>query len=172
MLAEIISTQTRMVEAIDALTRRLDTLSGSVVSSSDGNMKRDDAGLSSQLNNIQASLGQLLSGPQQKSIQSIIDMITRLNADVQATNVRFDNFSARVNKNIGTITNRIGEVFTMTSRFAGEQDQGKGLTGNLKGLGQIVMYAAGGTVFVVLGLAANKWRLSRSGGGGRGKKMI
>lgn len=171
MLAEIISTQSRMIEAIDALTRRLDGLSGSIGS---GTLeKREDSGLTGQLSSIQAALGQLQSGPQQQSIQAIIDMVTRLNADVKAANIRFDNFSARVNKNIGTITNRIGEVFTMTSRFAGEQDRNRGLAGNLKGLGQIVIYAAGGTVVIVLGIAANKWRLSRSGGGGgRGKKMI
>ena len=170
MLAEIIATQTRMTEAIDALTRRLDTLSGSIGSSS--NQKRDDSGLSGQLSSIQTSLSQLLSGPQQQSIQAIIDMVTRMNADVKAANIRFDNFSARMNKNIGTITNRVGEVFSMTSRFATEQDRRKGSGFSLAGMGQIVLFAAGGTGVVVLGLAANKWRLSRSSGGVRGKKLI
>jgi hypothetical protein len=171
MLAEIIASQMRMTEAIDALTRRLDTLSGSIGSS--GNLKRDDSGLNSQLGSIQASVAQLVSGPQQQSIQAIIDMVTRLNADVKAANIRFDNFSARVNKNIGTMTNRIGEVFTLTSRFAGERERGKGWGSSLKGMGQVVVYAVGGTGVAVLGLAANKWRQSRSGGSGfRGKKLI
>ena len=194
MLQEIIASQLRMTAAIDALARQVDKLSAAASPDSEKRSTGRDLSSSSaanQLKNIENSLA-ALSGSrtkadgkgltaeeiEQQSVQYIVGQLNRLSADVKGANIRFDNFAQRVNKNIGTITNRIGEVFALTNKYIGEQDMakiasGRGLIGGLKGFGQALIWIVVAAGAIVLAMAGRIWYRSREGGSGfRGKKLI
>jgi hypothetical protein len=182
-LQEIIAAQTRMTEAIDALARRIDALqskldrpssAGSASSGTDSQQLKDIAAALSRLTGETPAGGQSGSTAEeieQQSVQYLVKMMTRLSADVNGISVRLDSLATRVNKNIGALMNRIGEVFTVTARtekvFADTSAKKRSL--NFVGAAK---WTAGLVGCLVVFVGVDRWRRNRSGSGGRGRKMI
>lgn len=180
-LQEIIAAQTRMTEAIDALARRIDALQNKLdrpaAAGSSGDYSQQLKEISSAVSRLtgrnpsDAQNGLSAEEIEQQSVQYLVKMMTRLSADVNGISVRLDSLATRVNKNIGALMNRIGEVFTVTARtekvFSDTASKKRGLNfvGAAKWLGGLVGCLV---VFVVV----DRWRRNRSGSGGRGRKMI
>jgi hypothetical protein len=193
-LQEVITAQTRLTEAIDALARRIDAMQssldvglknggGSVVSDDHAKQLKDISNAVSRLtgqSELQSG-GMTAEELEQQSVQYIVKMITRLSADVNGISVRLDSLTTRVNKNIATIMNRIGEVFTLASRadkaMFSENSKFKpksvGGAGGTRSLGSILKWLGGLVGCLVVLVVADRWRRGRmSGAGGRGRKMI
>lgn len=182
MLHEVLMAQSRMTEALDALSRRMDGVVSGTGAGSSGLES-----LQAQMNSVQATLANLAGTGQLKKREGepdVVDLVKQLmtslekqHADINALTVRLDGLTVRVNKNLGTISARVSEVFAVVNGHVKSMAKEKELQGSLGYLlGRLVKAASW---LGALGLAgalilfARNWIRNRSGGGGgRGKKMI
>lgn len=175
MFQEILAAQARMTEAIDALARRLDNVV-SQGGSSDGRVQ-------GQLNEMHTLMARLADGRSSKPGEAQPDtlgpvvsaQLDKMQTDIKALNAKVDGLTSRMNKSLGTLSSRSGEIFTLVNRLL-EGDAQKLAAAAASNIGSQLwtafIWIAGLGIFGILGVLANNWRKNRSEGGGRGKKMI
>lgn len=182
-LQEIIAAQSRMTDAIDALARRIDAMQQKIDSrpaaaAGSGDYSRQLQEISAAVSRLtgqhpsQAQSGSMSAEElEQQSVQYLVKMMTRLSADVNGITVRLDGLATRVNKNIAAVSSRLGEVFTLTARTEKWLVEGPG---NKRGLNfaRAGKWLGGLLGCLVVFVAVDRVRKSRSGSGGRGRKMI
>ena len=181
MLQEVLIAQARMSEAIDALARQVETSSPPQGSSSVGSLESSVQG---QLNAIQSVLASLTGVSKEDGSPGmgaeLALTLDRMHADIKGLNIKVDNLSSRMNKNIATINSKMGEIITFAIRASTEKDNL--LSGIPAGSADVRGWASKALVFATwlggIGIAAilsvilYRWRKTRAEGGGRGKKMI
>lgn len=190
MLAEVMISQNRMTEAIDALTRRVETMSSaSHVSSQQGgnseasNVARD-ASFNSQLENIQRQLSSLAGGAadrsaeelEQASISYLVTTLQQTLADVKGLAIRMDNHNSRLTSHLVSLSTRLADLVQLINTQADERRKIASTTSVFSGFassaGKIVLLVGGIGLTGIAGLAGRKWWRNRDGSGFRGKKMI
>lgn len=183
-LQEIIVAQGRMTEAIDALARRIDAMQQKL-DSRPAPVANAGGDYSQQLKEISAAVSRLTgqhpseahSGSmsaeelEQQSVQYLVKMMTRLSADVNGITVRLDSLATRVNKNIAAVSNRLGEVFTLSARTEKAISEGAANKRRLNFAG-VAKWLGGLLGCLVVFVVVDRWRRGRTGVGGRGRKMI
>ena len=188
MLQEVLMAQSRTTEALDALSRRMDALTGQMGSGGaqgqgqqgDSDLSGRASGLSAQLSGIQQALDRL-TGPaapdgrtaeelEHASIAYLVTTLQQTLAEAKGLTIRMDNYNTRSGSTLSQLLARISDVHKALHQQAADQREAREAT-SLVGIAVKAFLGLGGLgTLVVLGLAANNWRKDRSGG--RGKKMI